>query len=342
MTGRGRPLRFLGVVLSGWIGLRVFLLWPALDTPPGMIRAILPRRLVASRRPHAARPLVRSLAHGHGPSGPPPVAAPMAPDGRHAPDPAGARFAPLSKLRSVDPGRPNPLVAILPGLPRAVLREPPTAAKTQVPSRLSGSAWLVARGGAGIAPGGVGGQLGGSQAGARLAYLVDRRHLITIAARVATPLGHGPREAAIGVEWQPTRVPVRLVAEQRFALDGGRGGPGLALVGGIGPVDVTHGFRLEAYAQAGAIRRSGTELYADGAVRIAHPLGMVGEMAFDLGAGAWGGAQRGAGRLDLGPSLGVSLPLGKQRVRVMLDWRQRVAGAARPGSGAALTLGSDF
>ncbi|PTS80097.1 hypothetical protein DBR17_11225, partial [Sphingomonas sp. HMWF008] len=127
-----------------------------------------------------------------------------------------------------------------------------------------------------------------------------------------------------------------------FALNGGRGGPALAVVGGIGPVALPRDFRLEAYAQAGAIRRGTTEPYADGAVRIVHPLGTIGGVPVELGAGAWGGAQRGAARLDLGPSLGVSVPLGKQRVRVLLDWRQRVAGTALPGSGAALTLGTDF
>ncbi|WP_204317143.1 hypothetical protein, partial [Klebsiella aerogenes] len=29
-------------------------------------------------------------------------------------------------------------------------------------------------------------------------------------------------------------------------------------------------------------------------------------------------------------------------LRIALDWRQRVAGEARPGSGPALTLGADF
>ena len=230
---------------------------------------------------------------------------------------------------------PDPL---FPGLPRAIPHDPPA----RLPSRWSGSAWLVARGGAGIAPGGLGGQLGESQAGARIAYLVDRRHRIALAARVTTPLGRGLREAAVGVEWQPTRLPVRLVAEQRFAIDGGRGGPALGVVGGVGPVALPLAFRLEAYGQAGVIRRAATEPYADGAARVAHPLAAIGGVRVDLGAGAWGGAQRGAARLDLGPSLGVSLPLGKQRVRATLDWRQRVVGDARPGSGTALTLGTDF
>src|SRR3546814_10233062 len=65
--------------------------------------------------------------------------------------------------------------------------------------------------------------LGGSQAGARLAYAIDPAHRLQLVGRVATPLRGRGREAAIGVAWQPTRAPVRVVAEQRFAIDGGRG-----------------------------------------------------------------------------------------------------------------------
>lgn len=209
-------------------------------------------------------------------------------------------------------------------------------------SRWSGNAWLVARGGSGIAPGVVAGQLGGSQAGVRIAYALDRKHRIALAGRVTTPLGPGLREAALGVEWQPTRLPVRLVAEERIALASGTNGPAIGVVGGFGPIGMPRGFRLEAYGQAGVIRRTDTEAYADGAVRVAHTLARIGTARLDLGAGAWGAAQRGAARLDIGPSLGLAFALGKQPLRLALDWRQRVAGDARPGSGPALVLGADF
>lgn len=338
MTGQGRPLRFLGVVLAAWIGVRVVLLWPTLDTPAAVLRAIAPlpiavhAPLQAARPPASARIVPRTIAVTYYPR------VTFAPVPRRAPNPTRVALALLGLVRFGDPIPDDRPAALLPGLPRAVPVTPPP----QPVSRWSGSAWLVARGGAGVAPGGLGGQLGGSQAGARVAYLIDRRRRIALAARATSPLGRGLREAAIGAEWQPTRLPVRIVAEQRFALNGGRGGPALAVVGGVGPVALPHDFGLEAYAQAGAVRRAATEPYADGAVRIAHSLGTIGGVPVELGVGAWGGTQRGAARLDLGPSLGVSVPLGKQRIRMMVDWRQRVAGAARPGSGAALTLGTDF
>ncbi|MGY2734319.1 hypothetical protein [Sphingomonas sp. UYP23] len=201
---------------------------------------------------------------------------------------------------------------------------------------------MVVRGGAGLAPGAFGGQLGGSQAGVRLAYALDVERRVALVGRMTSPLTSGLREASLGVEWQPTKLPLRLVAEQRFALTGGHGGPGVGAIGGIGPIAIAHDVRLEAYAQAGIIRRAATEPYVDGALRVTHPVATLGEIRCDLGAGVWGGAQRGATRLDLGPSLGVALPLGKQSVRLALDWRERVVGEAHPESGPALTLGTDF
>jgi hypothetical protein len=182
----------------------------------------------------------------------------------------------------------------------------------------------------------------GSQAGLRLAYALTENRRLALAARASSPLGDGMRELALGVEWQPTRLPVRLVAEHRFALGGGRGGPTLAAVGGVGPVPIAAGFTLESYAQAGIIGRDGGEGYADGAMRMARPIVRLGSTRFDLGGGAWGAAQKGATRLDLGPSLSATVPLGRQPVRVSLDWRQRVAGNAAPGSGPVVTMGADF
>src|SRR3546814_4330059 len=107
----------------------------------------------------------------------------------------------------------------------------PLAPRAPTPdARWSSSGWVVLRGdgAAGAAFGGS--QLGGSQAGARLAYAIDPAHRLQLVGRVATPLRGRGREAAIGVAWQPTRAPVRVVAEQRFAIDGGRGEIGRANV----------------------------------------------------------------------------------------------------------------
>jgi hypothetical protein len=222
-------------------------------------------------------------------------------------------------------------------LPRAAQPETLPA----LPSRWSAGAWLVARPGAGLGAAPGTGQLGGSQAGLRVAWLLWPEQRLAAFGRLAAPLRGKGAEASVGLEWQPTRAPVRLVAEHRFGLDGTRGGPGLGVVAGFdGPV--APGFRLETYGQTGAIRRHRTETYADGAIRATRTLAEGGGVRLALGGGAWGAAQRDTARLDIGPSATLALPLGKQNVRLALDWRQRVAGDARPGSGLALTLGSDF
>ena len=221
---------------------------------------------------------------------------------------------------------------LAPGIASA--RRPGTA------SRWSASAWIAARPGTGIGAAPGGSQIGGSQAGLRVAYLLAPAARLAAFGRVVTPLRGKGREGAVGLEWQPTHAPVRLVAEQRFGLDGTRGGPGLGVIAGYdGQVA---GFHLESYGQAGAIWRARREPYADGAVRATRPAVAIGKARLALGVGAWGAAQRDAQRLDIGPSATLAVPVGQSAVRVALDWRQRVAGGARPGSGPALTIGSDF
>jgi len=211
-----------------------------------------------------------------------------------------------------------------------------------VPSRWSGSAWMVLRGGQTPPPGLTSGQLGGGQAGMRVAYALGKARRVALVSRATSPTGGPGREASLGVEWQPTRLPIRLVVEHRAAIDGGHGGPGAGAIGGFGPLPLPAGFTLESYAQAGAIRRARTEPYADGAIRLARPIASIGRTKIDVGLGLSGGVQRDAARLDIGPSIGMRIPLVGRSARLALDWRQRVGGHARPGSGMALTLGSDF
>ena len=57
---------------------------------------------------------------------------------------------------------------------------------------------------------------------------------------------------------------------------------------------------------------------------------------------AWGGAQKQAARLDIGPTASVAFRLGEARARIAVDYRLRVAGHAAPASGPAVTFSAGF
>ncbi len=235
--------------------------------------------------------------------------------------------------------------------PASERTEPPTpgtqAAEVPIPAandrvapapRWRGSLWGIIRedGGRALLPGG---QLGGTQMGIRLLRRLDARGDIAASVRLSAPWRGIGREMALGVECRPIRsLPVRLLVEHRIALDSGQGGPAALVVTGIGPRVVAPGVTLNAYAQAGAVMRTRLEPFADGAARIGTAL----SPGVDVALGAWGGAQRDARRLDIGPSLGLALPIGERRARLSLEWRERILGRAVPGSGPALSLAGDF
>ena len=60
---------------------------------------------------------------------------------------------------------------------------------------------------------------------------------------------------------------------------------------------------------------------------------------FSAGLGAWGGAQPGLNRFDVGPRLSIRVG---RRMRAHLDYRLNVSGNAAPGSGGVVTLAGDF
>ena len=82
--------------------------------------------------------------------------------------------------------------------------------------------------------------------------------------------------------------------------------------------------------------------FVDGQGRVERPLGRFGEAEVSAGAGAWGGAQKGAARLDIGPTAAVTFRLGEARGRLAADYRFRLAGNAEPRSGPALTVSAGF
>lgn len=344
-------LRFLLLCIAGWTAFRLAANWnPAAPEPPLMPARAWATQAIAGPAQASARPRRRTLAIG--------MLAPSAAagrrvdgPGRHAPGPA-----PTSGLPASSPGRASS--AAVPG-PAPSWRGPHDFPPTAGPasggpfwmrrdlSGWSASAWAFVRSGAGAAPEAVAaaGQIGGSQTGLRIAYGLGRDGRAHAYGRATVALDRPrQREFAAGIAFAPVpALPVDIAVEQRVAA-GSEGRTALAAMafGGVGDVALPAGFRLEAYAQAGVVGAQRLDGFADGAVVVDHRIGSNPSLPFSVGALAAGAVQPGAARLDVGPRLTLRLPRLAKGSRIAIDWRQRIAGDAVPGSGVAVTLAADF
>jgi hypothetical protein len=207
--------------------------------------------------------------------------------------------------------------------------------------RLQLTTWALLRGRQGEALGpsslASGGQLGGSQAGSRLAYNFTRQ--IAASLRFSSDIGRRGGEVAGGMRLQPMQsLPIWITAErrQRLGQDGsGRNAFALFLEGGLYQRPMPWSFSLDAYLQGGVVGLRSRDRFVDGGLTLTRPV----YRNFSAGLGVWGGAQPGIYRLDAGPRVTMKV---RNNVRVHFDWRQRLAGNAQPGSGPALTLAGDF
>lgn len=330
-------IRFLFLVVAGWIALRGVALMvvpapaPARERPAPAIAAAAAPRFVApevAATPEPPAALATTFAYSI-------AAAPVRALAPRSPDKMSHR-QPIDRVaQSLVPG--PPVAAPPPFIQPPLAPYPPASSDAPTASRLSASAWALVRPSLGSASLASGGTLGASQAGARLRYALAP--WLAASLRASAPLGHRlSGEAAAGVTVTPSpRVPLHLTLERRMALGDGGGRSAFALFaeGGVYGRALPQGFRLDGYAQAGVVGARRRDLFADGAVAITRPL--AGTLS--VGGGVWAGAQPGVSRVDVGPRLSLRLT---PRARVDLDWRQRVAGNARPASGPALTIASDF
>lgn len=377
---RGEPLLALGLIAACWIGMRVAAWQPAgAGTPdlPGAVQlpvlAPIPASIPAPN-PVALDPLppgdrtwptaplappVRVVIEPPTPAaGPqPPVAPGLA--GGHAMMwlAAVARMpSPEALLEAARQASAPPA----PGAPAAALSQPPAspflAPLLSAPARSgerrwSGDAWALVRGGSGagsIAAGPGAATYGASQAGAVLRYRLapGNAHRPTAYLRVSAAL-HGPREreAAAGLSARPfAAVPVVVAVEGRVGSFSGQtlARPAAMAVTELAPVTLPGKVRAEFYAQAGYVGGLGATAFADGQLRADRRIVRTGGIELRAGGGAWGGAQRGAARLDAGPSATLALAGGAGAARIGFDWRFRLAGAAEPASGPALTVSAGF
>lgn len=343
-TGRGRPLRFLLVILLCWAGGR-------LAVSQGW-RSVLPQAEAVEDR---STPEMRYAAKS--PPFRPAIIYPvnfsepgLSRPARHFP--AAAVSHKGQEIGAV----PSAPYALRTGTTAGESDEPQNGRPSSFPSaplipertsngRWSLSSWLFWRdAGQGSSLATVG-QLGGSQAGARLAFhlLPDTPERLALYGRL-TSAGRRPYapEAAVGVSFQPAaKIPVRLAVERRIALDrNARNAMAVMAVGGIGPVPLTGRFTLEGYGQTGLVGFRRRDAFADGKLSVQHPLPLP--QAITAGVSISGGAQPEVARLDLGPQVQARLNAGGQSFRLSAEWRQRIAGNARPGSGPAITLAADF
>lgn len=219
------------------------------------------------------------------------------------------------------------------------------------PARWSADGWLLLRqGGSLAAPAGAVAPpvYGGSQAGAVIRYRLDPQspHKPAAYIRATRGISHdGESELAAGIAARPLGdLAVTAHAEIRTAFRQGeiRTRPALFLSAGLERVDLPLGVDAHGYAQAGYVGGSDATPFVDGSIVADRRLAQHGKAEMRVGAGAWGGMQKGAGRLDLGPSAALRLTLGDMPARVSIDYRLRVAGDAEPSQGAALTLSTGF
>jgi hypothetical protein len=358
-----RPsLRFLALAIAGWVGVRAIALGmlpggelfriersEARTAPivPTQFPAIEPVALAqpVGAMPYApasyeqqTRPLLVPVYY------PAPVSAPVPMRTPHLdallPDPRRTFYGsssavddmPMSRMAAVSvPVRSSVQAVITPAAPplRPGL------------DRLQLSTWALLRsqqtGIAGSRSLASGGQLGASQAGARLIYNLNRQ--LALAARMSSEVGHRGGEIAAGVRVRPlVNLPVWLTAERRQRIGrfgGGRNDFALFAEAGVYQRRLPWRLRLDSYLQGGLIGVKSRDLFIDGAMTATRPV----YRNFSFGLGIWGGAQPGLSRLDVGPRLTMQV---RRNLKVHADWRQKVAGNARPGSGPALTLAGDF
>ncbi|MGB7408800.1 MAG: hypothetical protein WA908_09855 [Pontixanthobacter sp.] len=157
----------------------------------------------------------------------------------------------------------------------------------------------------------------------------------------------GPVQAdiATGFSVRPIpKIPLATAAELRVSDGFGRTEirPSAFAFTQVPPIELPLDMRGEVYAQAGYVGGDFATPFADGQARIDRPVVATKAVTLHAGVGTWGGAQKGAARLDAGPSLRADISVADIPIRVSVDYRARVAGDAAPPSGVALTVSTGF
>lgn len=250
-----------------------------------------------------------------------------------------------------------PGLALLATPPKLFAAPPAVLGSTATP-RWSGDGWLLLRRGSAKSAGGLAAasgfpSYGASQAGGviRFALAPASPHAPQAYLRLSRAIGgFDESEVAAGLSARPfANVPLRLLGEARVQRGSGgtRVRPAASLVSELPPVRLPLRIVGEVYAQVGYAgaplgSKHGATPFFDVQAVADRKLASAGLVELRLGAGAWSGGQKGAARLDLGPRASLRLDTTPARSRLALDWRFRVVGDARPGSGPTLTFSAGF
>jgi hypothetical protein len=358
-TRRGQPVVALALVLSSWVAARALTWESAPALPSKLPAAFAPATAAVPGAPVAITgPMTADFAQMATASQPLPIpfhqfeplpALPL-PVAEALPPPEAVRVAVghhLLWMAAVSLVRMPDLTdkAIPPPVP--YIARDPLAPKR----RWSADGWMMLRDGG--VPGPVTGPAratyGASQLGAVVRYRLapDSSHRPTAYLRgTAALVSPFDKEAATGISVRPAGgIPLTVAAELRAGELGSkfRVRPAVIAVTELQPQKLPFDLRAEAYAQAGYVGGKGATAFIDGQLRVDRALTRIGKGELRVGGGAWGGAQEGASRVDLGPVATLGVPVsGTASARLALDWRFRVAGNAVPQSGPALTLSAGF
>lgn len=260
---------------------------------------------------------------------------------------------PASKLSTIE--RPKSLPGFAP-YPTAVSRDvallaqPSVALPLHVSRRWHVAGWIAWRAGSGVprrADGPRPASYGGSQAGAVARLdLAGGGHRPAVHLRaIYAPDRFRQADFAAGVGLRPiSQLPVRMIGEVRLTHSQGRSEirPAVLAVTELPPIELPLGLTAEGYGQAGWVGGDYSTSFVDGQVRVKRQVLSSGRARVHVGAGAWGGAQKFAERIDVGPTIGLDIDAGPVLARLALDYRVQVSGNATPGNGPALTLSTGF
>ncbi|MBX7496736.1 hypothetical protein K3172_12795 [Qipengyuania sp. 6B39] len=365
---RGQPVLFLGLLLAGWVLLRIVLWespWQVVARPFQVAEFTGPETLApaadgtaafaktvpsdARSLPHAAERYSPAYGDLNSPAPPAHMMAEPSANGS-TPFASDRRALGHSLLWMAGMGElpmPRDVADWLdPRLSPAVV---PAGLARAKPWRVD--AWLLLRQGSAGRLAGSGVQpasYGASQAGAVMTYRLapNSRHQPSAYFRASKALvADGEAELAMGLQGRPVGgLPIAVHAEMRTtrSVTGTTVRPAVFATAGIDQASLPLGLQAEGYGQGGYVGGDFATGFADGRVTVTRDVTRRDSFSFSAGAGAWGGIQLGASRLDVGPTLRVDLTIGETPARLSADYRFRVAGDAEPASGAAITLSTGF